>query len=136
MGRVIYVLFPRVNLLKVDYFRRTIREGIVSQRNSLPIYRVSGFIFTFLNNRFGNGIIQYDINLHNPEEIKMIEKTKRFVVTEKGQRTDILLSLKEYKALLEDLHDLAIIAERKDEPSEPISVVKEKLLRQWNTKSK
>jgi hypothetical protein len=66
----------------------------------------------------------------------VIQKTKRFVVTEKGQKTDILLSLKEYRAMLDDLHDLAIIAERKNEPSEPISVVKEKLLHQWNTKSK
>lgn len=59
----------------------------------------------------------------------MERKTKRFVVTEKGQKTDILLSLEEYESLIEDLHDLAIIAERKSEPSEPLSVVKEKLLR-------
>lgn len=66
----------------------------------------------------------------------MERKTKRFVVTEKGQKTDILLSLEEYESLIEDLHDLAIIAERKSEPSEPLIVVKEKLLRQWNTESK
>jgi hypothetical protein len=66
----------------------------------------------------------------------MAQRTKRFVVTEKGQKTGILLSLKEYNNLLEDLHDLAIIAERKDEPSIPLNEVKEKLLRQWNTESK
>ncbi len=66
----------------------------------------------------------------------MDRKTKRFVITEKGKRTSILLSLKEYESLIEDLHDLAIIAERKAEPSEPLSVVKEKLLQQWNTGSK
>jgi len=66
----------------------------------------------------------------------MVRKTKQFVVTEKGQKTGILLSLEEYESLIEDLHDLAIIAERKDEPSEPISVVREKLLREWDTKSK
>ena len=66
----------------------------------------------------------------------MERKTKQFVVTEKGKKTGILLSLKEYEYLIEDLHDLAIIAERKDEPSEPLSVVKEKLQRQWNTESK
>jgi PHD/YefM family antitoxin component YafN of YafNO toxin-antitoxin module len=66
----------------------------------------------------------------------MTEKVKRFVVTEKGQKTGILLSLKEYNTLMEDLHDLAVIAERKDEPSESLSEVKEKLLRQWNTESK
>jgi len=66
----------------------------------------------------------------------MAQKTKSFIVTEKGQKTGILLSLKEYKTLLEDLKDLAIIAERKDEPSVPLEVVKEKLLKQWNTGSK
>ena len=66
----------------------------------------------------------------------MEPKTKRFVVTEKGQKTAILLSLNEYKTLIEDLRDLAIIAERKDEPSKPLAVVKEKLLHKWNTGSK
>jgi len=66
----------------------------------------------------------------------MAQKTKRFVVTEKGQKTGVLLSLKEYRSLIEDLRDLAIIAERKDEPSEPLEVVKEKLLLKWNTESK
>ena len=66
----------------------------------------------------------------------MVQKIKRFLITEKGQKTGVLLSLKEYEAMLEDLHDLAIIAERKDVPAEPLSVVKEKLLKQWNTESK
>jgi hypothetical protein len=39
----------------------------------------------------------------------MAQKTKRFVVTEKGQKTGILLSLKEYRTLIEDLRDLAIM---------------------------
>ncbi len=68
--------------------------------------------------------------------VNVERRTKRFVVTEKGQKTGILLSLREYRSLIEDLRDLAIIAERKNEPSEPLSKVKEKLLRQWNTESK
>jgi PHD/YefM family antitoxin component YafN of YafNO toxin-antitoxin module len=75
-------------------------------------------------------------DLPDCQECQMERKTKQFVVTEKGQKTGILLSLKEYESLIEDLHDLAVIAERKDEPSEPLSFVKEKLLRQWNTESK
>jgi PHD/YefM family antitoxin component YafN of YafNO toxin-antitoxin module len=43
----------------------------------------------------------------------MERKTRRFVITEKGRKTGILLSLKEYASLIEDLHDLAIIAELK-----------------------
>ena len=57
----------------------------------------------------------------------MEEDRRRFVVTEKGRKTGVLLSLKEYRELLEDLEDLAIIAERKGEPSQPFEVVKERL---------
>jgi PHD/YefM family antitoxin component YafN of YafNO toxin-antitoxin module len=61
----------------------------------------------------------------------------QFVVTRKGQKTGVLLSLKEYNELLEDLADLATIAERKHEPSEPFDRVKERLERKWlNTDSK
>lgn len=61
----------------------------------------------------------------------------QFVVTRKGQKTGVLLSLKEYNELLEDLTDLATIAERKQEPSEPFDRVKERLERKWlNTGSK
>jgi predicted AAA+ superfamily ATPase len=41
-------------------------------------------------------------------------------VNAQGKKTGVLLSLKHYQKLLEDLHDLAVIAERRDE--EPISL--------------
>ena len=44
---------------------------------------------------------------------------KRFIITEKGRKTGVLLSLKEYRELVEDLRDLAITAERKEKPSQP-----------------
>ncbi len=68
----------------------------------------------------------------------MVElNTERYVVTRKGQKTGVLLSLKEYNELLEDLADLAAIAERKNEPSQPFEVVKKRLERKWlNTGSK
>jgi hypothetical protein len=44
----------------------------------------------------------------------------QFVVNAQGKKTGVLLSLKQYHKLLEDLHDLAVIAERHDE--EPISL--------------
>ena len=59
------------------------------------------------------------------------QEKKQYIVSEKGQRTAILLPLKEYQALLEDLEDLALIAERKDEPTVPFEVVKKKLERKW-----
>jgi len=45
---------------------------------------------------------------------------EQFILNAKGKKTGIVLSLSRYKKLMEDLHDLAIIAERRDE--EPISL--------------
>jgi len=45
---------------------------------------------------------------------------EQYVVDSKGRKTGVLLSLKQYERLLEDLHDLAMVAERRDE--EPISL--------------
>jgi len=42
---------------------------------------------------------------------------EQYIVDEKGQKTAVVLPVEEYKELLEDLHDLAIIAERRDEPT-------------------
>ncbi len=46
----------------------------------------------------------------------MIGKTQ-YLVDESGQKTAIVLPMDEYEELLEDIHDLAIIAERRDEPT-------------------
>jgi hypothetical protein len=40
---------------------------------------------------------------------------EKFIVNKNGKRTEVILDINEYEELLEDLHDLAIIAERKDE---------------------
>ena len=61
----------------------------------------------------------------------MEQATRRFIVNERGRKTGVLVSLKEYRALLEDLQDLVIIAERKGEPSQSFEVVREKLERKW-----
>jgi PHD/YefM family antitoxin component YafN of YafNO toxin-antitoxin module len=44
----------------------------------------------------------------------------QFVVDAKGKKTGIILPLKRYQKLMEDLHDLAVVAERLAE--EPISL--------------
>jgi len=50
----------------------------------------------------------------------------RYVTDAKGRQTDVILSLGEYKELLEDLDDLATAAERLDEPTIPhVKVVSE-----------
>ncbi|HXI22982.1 MAG TPA: hypothetical protein VNG71_03830 [Pyrinomonadaceae bacterium] len=46
--------------------------------------------------------------------------SERYVVDADGRKTGVLLSLEYYERLMEDLHDLAVVAERRDE--EPISL--------------
>ncbi len=43
----------------------------------------------------------------------------QYVVDRKGGKTAVLLPYKRYEQLLEDLHDLAVVAERREET--PIS---------------
>ncbi len=48
----------------------------------------------------------------------MSTKSQRFVIDSKGKKTAVILSVEEYEHLLEDLHDLAVVAERREE--EPV----------------
>ncbi len=45
---------------------------------------------------------------------------EQYVVDPRGKKTGVILSLKRYQQLMEDLHDLAVVAERRNE--EPISI--------------
>lgn len=51
----------------------------------------------------------------------------QYVVDKKGKRTAVILPVEEYEELLEDLHDLAIIAERQEEPTVSFEELKQKL---------
>jgi len=48
----------------------------------------------------------------------MSEKTlnPRYVLDKAGKKAFVVLSVDEYESLLEDLQDLSVIAERRDEP--------------------
>ncbi len=50
----------------------------------------------------------------------MTASQERFVVDEAGRKTGVILSVKRYRQLMEDLHDLAVVAERRGE--KPISL--------------
>jgi len=41
----------------------------------------------------------------------------QYVTDESGQRTAVLLPISEYEKLIEDLNDLAVVAERRQEPT-------------------
>lgn len=51
----------------------------------------------------------------------------RYITSEDGSRTDVVIPVADFEELMEDLKDLAVIAERKDEPSVPLEEVKNKL---------
>jgi hypothetical protein len=47
--------------------------------------------------------------------LKTPSSRTRYVTDRKGRKTGVVLSIKRYSRLMEDLHDLAVVAERRDE---------------------
>ena len=54
----------------------------------------------------------------------MPANTQRFIVDSQGKKTAVLVPIKKYQELMADLHDLAMVAERKNE--KPISLIEMK----------
>jgi PHD/YefM family antitoxin component YafN of YafNO toxin-antitoxin module len=52
---------------------------------------------------------------------------EQYVVDAKGRKTAVLLSLEQYERLMEDLHDLAVVAERRDETTISLEELKRRL---------
>jgi hypothetical protein len=52
---------------------------------------------------------------------------ERFVVDAKGRKIGVILSLMQYRKLLEDLHDLAVVAERREEQPIRLEALKRRL---------
>lgn len=51
----------------------------------------------------------------------------QFIVDESGNKTAVILPLEDYEELLEDIHDLTVIAERKNEPAISLEELKKRL---------
>ncbi len=47
--------------------------------------------------------------------MRVKEPTPKYLVNQKGQKEFVVLSIKQYDELIEDLYDLALMAERKNE---------------------
>ena len=52
---------------------------------------------------------------------------EQFIVNEDGKKTAVVVPVRDYERLLEDLHDLSVVAERREEPSVPLEEVKRRL---------
>lgn len=61
------------------------------------------------------------------EKISEKPGTERFVTNAVGKKISVIVSFRRYRRLMEDLHDLAVIAERRDEQSIPFSDLEKKL---------
>lgn len=54
---------------------------------------------------------------------------REFIVDARGHRSAVILPIREYERLLEDLHDLAVVAERKREVPVDLAELKRRLKR-------
>jgi PHD/YefM family antitoxin component YafN of YafNO toxin-antitoxin module len=52
---------------------------------------------------------------------------EQYLVDSKGRKKSVLLSLEQYEKLKEDLHDLAVVAERRNEKPIGIEELKRRL---------
>ena len=54
---------------------------------------------------------------------------EQYVVDTKGNKTAVILPLNRYEQLVEDLHDLAVVAERREEKPLSLEEMKQRLQR-------
>jgi hypothetical protein len=52
---------------------------------------------------------------------------EQFVVDSQGKRTGVILSTRQYQKIMEDLHDLAVVAERREEKPITLEAMKRRL---------
>lgn len=52
---------------------------------------------------------------------------KKYIVDDKGNKSAVIVPIEKYEELLEDIHDLAIVAERHDEETISFYNLKKKL---------
>jgi hypothetical protein len=57
----------------------------------------------------------------------MDEHQEQFIVDGSGRTTGVVLPLRRYRKLMEDIHDLAVVAERRKEKSISLAEFKRRL---------
>lgn len=56
-----------------------------------------------------------------------ILKKEQFIIDAKGKKRAVVLDIKDYEEMLEDIEDLKILAERKNEPARSLKEVEKRL---------
>jgi hypothetical protein len=59
----------------------------------------------------------------------MPANAQQFIVDSQGKKTAVLVPIKKYQELMADLHDLAVVAERKNEKPISLTEMKKRLKR-------
>ena len=59
--------------------------------------------------------------------MEMLANNLEYITDREGKRKAVILPVEIYEKLLEDLHDLAVIAERRDEETISLKELKERL---------
>lgn len=57
----------------------------------------------------------------------MARLQENYIIDQKGKKSAVILTIKEYEQLLENLHDLAVIAERRREKTVSFDEMKRRL---------
>ena len=55
------------------------------------------------------------------------EVREKFMVDSAGRKTAVVVPIKQYQQLLEDIHDLAVVAERRSERTISLDAMKKRL---------
>ncbi|HEX8351973.1 MAG TPA: hypothetical protein VF611_03555 [Pyrinomonadaceae bacterium] len=50
-------------------------------------------------------------------DLKKLESEVQYVTNPDGDKTAVIVPIEDFKELLEDIEDLAVVAERRDEPT-------------------
>jgi PHD/YefM family antitoxin component YafN of YafNO toxin-antitoxin module len=50
-------------------------------------------------------------------DIKKLESEVQYITNQDGEKTAVIVPIEEFEELLEDVEDLAAVAERRDEPT-------------------
>ena len=59
----------------------------------------------------------------------MSEPSPKFIIDKNGKKVSVILTIEEYNELLEDIHDLKVVMERREEETMSIDSLKDSLKR-------
>ena len=99
--------------------------------NQLSLFSNKGSMFWTkqLDSQISGKVHEVDLFKNGNKQVAFSTGFQLEVLDRKGRRKSVLLPLREYEDLLEDLHDLAVIAERRDETPRSLAEVRQNLTR-------